>query len=107
MPGCAVDVQRLDVGYLSFSFHKMPPPFGVGALIAKEHLLTASAPFLYGGDMIADGQVFPDRVTYNALPWKFAAGTPDILGTIVSGQALRMMSRSPWPGAIPCTWPGH
>lgn len=40
--------------------------------------------------MIAEGQVFPDRVGYNALPWKYAAGTPDILGTIVSAQALRL-----------------
>ncbi len=90
VPGSAVDVQQLDVDYLSFSFHKMLAPFGVGALIVKEHLLAASAPFLYGGDMIAEGQVFPDRVAYNVLPWKFAAGTPDVLGTIVSGQALRM-----------------
>jgi selenocysteine lyase/cysteine desulfurase len=49
-------------------------------------------PFLYGGDMIAEGQVFPDRVGYNCLPWKYAAGTPNILGTIVSAQALRLLA---------------
>lgn len=91
VPGTFVDVQALDVDYLSFSFHKMLAPFGVGVLYAKEHLLRSSLPFLYGGDMIAEGRVFPDHVDYNALPWKFAAGTPNILGTIVSAQALRIM----------------
>jgi cysteine desulfurase / selenocysteine lyase len=41
--------------------------------------------------MIAEGQVFPDRVGYNALPWKYAAGTPNILGAIVSAQAVRLL----------------
>ena len=91
VPGTFVDVQALDVDYLSFSFHKMLAPFGVGVLYGKEHLLRSSLPFLYGGDMIAEGGVFPDRVDYNDLPWKFAAGTPNILGTIVSAQALRIL----------------
>ena len=77
--------------FLSFSFHKMLAPFGVGALIAKEHLLNASLPFLYGGDMIAEGRVSADHVEYNELPWKYAAGTPNILGTIVGAQALRLL----------------
>jgi cysteine desulfurase/selenocysteine lyase len=91
VPGTPVDVQALDVDYLAFSFHKMLAPFGVGVLYAKPHLLAASRPFLYGGDMIAEGQVFPDRVEYGDLPWKHAAGTPNILGTIVSAQALRLL----------------
>ena len=91
VPGNFIDVQALDVDYLSFSFHKILAPFGVGVLYAKEHLLEASLPFLYGGDMIAEGQVFPEHVEYNALPWKFAAGTPNILGTIVSARALRAL----------------
>jgi cysteine desulfurase/selenocysteine lyase len=91
VPGTFVDVQALDVDYLAFSFHKMLAPFGVGVLYAKRHLLSDSLPFLYGGDMIAEGQVYPDRVGYNALPWKFAAGTPNVLGTIVSAQALRLL----------------
>ena len=86
-----MDVQALGVDYLAFSFHKMLAPFGVGVLYAKEHLLASSLPFLYGGDMIAEGRVFPDRVDYNELPWKYAAGTPNILGTIVSAQALRLL----------------
>src|SRR5262249_59141190 len=89
--GSFTDVRALDVDYLAFSFHKMLAPFGVGVLYAKQHLLAASLPFLYGGDMIAEGRVFPDRVEYNALPWKYAAGTPNILGTIVSAQALRLL----------------
>jgi cysteine desulfurase/selenocysteine lyase len=91
VPGSFVDVQALDADYLAFSFHKLLAPFGVGVLYAKEHLLRSSLPFLYGGDMIAEGRVFPDRVDYNALPWKYAAGTPNILGAIISAQALRIL----------------
>jgi cysteine desulfurase/selenocysteine lyase len=91
VPGTFTDVTALDVDYLAFSGHKMLAPFGIGVLYAKEHLLASSLPFLYGGDMIAEGQVFPDRVEYNALPWKYAAGTPNILGAIVSAQALRLL----------------
>jgi cysteine desulfurase/selenocysteine lyase len=91
VPGSFVDVQALDVDYLAFSFHKLLAPFGVGVLYGKEHLLASSLPFLYGGDMIAEGRVSPDSVEYNSLPWKYAAGTPNILGTIVSAQALRIL----------------
>jgi len=91
VPGSFIDVQALGVDYLAFSFHKMLAPFGVGALYAREHLLRVSRPFLYGGDMIAEGRVFPELVEYNALPWKYAAGTPNILGAIVSAQALRIL----------------
>ena len=91
VPSSYVDVQALDLDYLSFSFHKMLAPFGVGMLYAKEHLLETSRPFMYGGDMIAEGRVFPDLVEYNALPWKFAAGTPNILGTIISAEAMRIL----------------
>jgi cysteine desulfurase/selenocysteine lyase len=79
------------VGRLAFSFHKMLAPFGVGVLYGRERLLRSLRPFLYGGDMIAEGRVTPERVEYNALPWKYAAGTPNILGTIVSAQALRLL----------------
>jgi cysteine desulfurase/selenocysteine lyase len=91
VPTTAVDVTRTDVDYLAFSCHKLLAPFGVGVLYAKEDLLSRARPFLYGGDMIAEGQVFPDAVSYNQLPWKYAAGTPNILGAIVSGQALRLL----------------
>jgi len=91
VPGNLIDFGTLGADYLVFSFHKMLAPFGVGVLVARESLLEASLPFLYGGDMIAERQVFSDRVAYNALPWKYAAGTPNILGTIVSAQALRLL----------------
>jgi cysteine desulfurase/selenocysteine lyase len=91
VPGSYVDVQHLGADYLAFSFHKMLAPFGTGVLYAREHLLAGALPFLYGGDMIAEGRVFPHHVDYNALPWKYAAGTPNILGTIISAQALRLL----------------
>jgi cysteine desulfurase/selenocysteine lyase len=84
-------VQALDVDFLSFSFHKLLAPFGVGVLYGKRKLLESMPPCLYGGDMIAPGGVTPEHVEYNELPWKFAAGTPNILGTIVSAQALRLL----------------
>jgi cysteine desulfurase / selenocysteine lyase len=91
VPGSFTDVRALEVDFLAFSFHKLLAPFGVGVLYGRQHLLEGMLPFLYGGDMIAEGQVFPDRVGYNVLPWKYAAGTPNILGTIVSGQAVRLL----------------
>jgi cysteine desulfurase/selenocysteine lyase len=91
VPSSPVDVRRLDVDYLAFSCHKLLAPFGVGVLYAKERLLADGRPFLYGGDMIAEGQVSPERVAYNELPWKYAAGTPNILGVIASAQALRLL----------------
>jgi cysteine desulfurase/selenocysteine lyase len=77
------------VDYLAFSFHKFYAPFGVGVLYTRERLAEESLPFLYGGDMIAPGAVSPEYVGYHELPWKFAAGTPNILGVIASAQALR------------------
>jgi len=62
VPGSFTDVQALGADYLAFSFHKMLAPFGVGVLYTREQLLAASLPFLYGGDMIAEGRVFPERV---------------------------------------------
>jgi cysteine desulfurase/selenocysteine lyase len=90
-PTSAIDVQALDVDYLAFSFHKMLAPFGVGVLYAKEEHLASSLPFLYGGDMVAEGGVTPETVAWNDLPWKYTAGTPNILGTILSAQALRLL----------------
>jgi cysteine desulfurase / selenocysteine lyase len=91
VPNKFIDVQDLDVDFLVWSFHKMLAPFGVGALYAKENILNSMRPFLYGGDMIADGMVSPEKVEYNSLPWKFAAGTPNILGAILSAQAIRLL----------------
>jgi cysteine desulfurase/selenocysteine lyase len=92
VPGSHVDVTALDVDYLAFSMHKMLAPFGIGVLYARPSLARRSLPFLYGGDMIAEGQVHPHAVAYNVLPWKYSAGTPNILGAIVSAQAMRLLT---------------
>ena len=103
-PTSVIDVAALDVDYLAFSFHKVLAPFGVGVLYARESLLERSLPFLYGGDMIAEGKVSPERVEYNELPWKYVAGTPNVLGVIASAQALRLLvdlaldPAAPWFG---------
>ncbi|MBU0637158.1 MAG: aminotransferase class V-fold PLP-dependent enzyme [Patescibacteria group bacterium] len=91
VPHLFVNVDELGVDFLVWSFHKMLAPFGVGALYAREELLVKMRPFLYGGDMIAEGKVSSERVDYNSLPWKFTAGTPNILGTILSAQAIRLL----------------
>jgi cysteine desulfurase/selenocysteine lyase len=91
VPGTCTDVAALGADYLAFSFHKMLAPFGIGVLYARPRLLRTALPFLYGGDMIAEGQVFGDHVGYGALPWKYSAGTPNILGAIVSARALRLL----------------
>ncbi|MFA6215770.1 MAG: aminotransferase class V-fold PLP-dependent enzyme [Patescibacteria group bacterium] len=91
VPNVFIDVKDLGVDFLAWSFHKMMAPFGVGALYAREELLEKMRPFLYGGDMIAEGMVSPEKVDYNFLPWKFTAGTPNILGTILSAQAIRLL----------------
>ena len=91
VPGSFIDVQALDVDYLSFSFHKMLAPFGVGCWSPRSICWRRPCPSSIGGDMVAEGRVFEGSVGYNALPWKYAAGTPNILGSIVSAQALRLL----------------
>lgn len=91
VPNTFVDVVDLEADFLVWSFHKMLAPFGVGALYAREKLLLEMRPFLYGGDMVAEGQVSPEKVGYNSLPWKFTAGTPNILGTILSAEAVKLL----------------
>lgn len=91
VPHAYINVASLGIDYLAWSFHKMLAPFGVGVLYAKEDLLTNMKPFLYGGDMIAEGKVTPEKVEYNKLPWKFTAGTPNILGTILAANAIKLL----------------
>jgi len=90
-PNMYIDVKKLGVDFFAWSYHKMLAPFGVGTLYARDELLEKMRPFLYGGDMIAEGMVSPEKVEYNSLPWKFTAGTPNILGTILSAQAIRLI----------------
>jgi len=81
-----VDVQALDCDFYAFSAHKMYGPTGVGALYGKTALLEAMPPWQGGGDMIAS--VSFEKTTYNTLPWKFEAGTPNIAGVVGFGAAV-------------------
>ena len=86
VPHLAIDVQDLDCDFYAFSGHKVYGPTGIGVLYGKEALLEAMPPYEGGGDMILS--VTFEKTTYNALPYKFEAGTPDIAGVIGLGAAL-------------------
>ncbi len=82
----AVDVQALDCDFYAFSGHKVYAPTGIGVLYGRESLLDAMPPWQGGGDMILSVGI--DSSTYNELPWKFEAGTPNISGAVGLGAAL-------------------
>jgi len=86
-PHMAVDVQDLDVDFYTFSGHKVFGPTGVGILYGKEAWLDRLPPYQGGGDMI--DKVTLEKTTYNVLPHKFEAGTPNIAGVIGLGEALK------------------
>jgi cysteine desulfurase / selenocysteine lyase len=90
VPHIAVDVRELDCDFYAFSAHKVYGPTGTGVLYGKEALLDAMPPYQGGGDMILS--VSFEKTTYNALPYKFEAGTPNIEGVIGMGAALDYVS---------------
>ncbi len=90
-PHLAVDVQDLDCDFYAFSGHKIYGPTGIGVLIGKTELLDAMPPYQGGGEMIRRVS-FEEGTTYNDLPHKFEAGTPDIAGAIGLGAALEYLS---------------
>ncbi|NRA52465.1 MAG: cysteine desulfurase [Phaeodactylibacter sp.] len=87
VPHTKVDVQALDADFYSFSGHKMFGPKGIGVLYGKEKWLEQMPPYHGGGEMIKT--VTFEKTTYNELPHKFEAGTPDISGVIGLGQAIQ------------------
>jgi cysteine desulfurase/selenocysteine lyase len=82
-----LDVQALDCDFLVFSSHKMYGPTGVGVLYGKENRLDKLPPYQGGGEMIAN--VTFEKTTFNELPFKFEAGTPDYVGSTALGEAIR------------------
>lgn len=86
VPHKKVDVKRLDIDFLAFSGHKMLGPTGIGVLYGKEKILERMKPFMKGGDMIKE--VTRESATWNDLPYKFEAGTPNIAGAIGFGAAI-------------------
>jgi cysteine desulfurase / selenocysteine lyase len=86
IPHMSVDVQALDCDFYTFSGHKVYGPTGIGVLYGKAALLEAMPPYQGGGDMISS--VTFEKTTYNKLPYKFEAGTPDIAGVIGLGAAI-------------------
>jgi cysteine desulfurase/selenocysteine lyase len=90
-PRMPVDVRALGVDFYAFSSHKIYGPSGVGVLYGREALLDAMPPYQGGGDMIRS--VTFEKTTWNALPYKFEAGTPNIAGGIAFGTALDYVTR--------------
>lgn len=81
-----VDVQDLDCDFFAFSGHKMLGPTGIGVLYGKMKLLEDMPPYMGGGDMISS--VSFEKTTYNEVPYKFEAGTPNVEGVIALGAAM-------------------
>ena len=90
IPHIQVDVQDLDVDFFAFSGHKVYGPTGVGVLYGKEEWLDKLPPYQGGGEMIQS--VSFEKTTFNELPFKFEAGTPDYIGTTGLAKALDYVS---------------
>jgi cysteine desulfurase/selenocysteine lyase len=91
VPHLKVDLQKLDCDFFAFSAHKMLGPTGVGVLWARKELLQNMTPFNGGGDMIRE--VHKYETTWNDLPYKFEAGTPNIADVIGFGAAIDYLDR--------------
>jgi cysteine desulfurase/selenocysteine lyase len=95
VPHMVVDVQDLGVDFLAFSGHKMLGPTGIGVLHGKKELLEKMPPFEGGGEMIHEVEFSQGsgrcNVSFNDLPWKFEAGTPNIAGAVGLGAAVKYL----------------
>ncbi|MGA2187779.1 MAG: cysteine desulfurase [Steroidobacteraceae bacterium] len=97
VPHLPVDVQDLDCDFYAFSAHKLFGPTGIGVLYGRESRLERMPPWQGGGDMIL--AVSFGKTTYNALPYKFEAGTPNISGAIGLGAAIAYLGAMDLDGA--------
>ncbi len=86
-----IDVQELDCDFFAISSHKVYGPTGIGVLYGKRELLEAMPPFMGGGEMIKD--VTFEKTTWNELPYKFEAGTPNIADTVALKAAIDFVQR--------------
>jgi cysteine desulfurase/selenocysteine lyase len=86
-----LDVAAINADFVAFSGHKMLAPTGIGALFAKKSLLEKMKPFMKGGDMIKE--VTTESATWNDVPYKFEAGTPNVAGAIGFGAAIDYINR--------------
>jgi cysteine desulfurase/selenocysteine lyase len=86
VPHAGVRLDSLGVDFLGFTGHKALGPMGVGVLAAREELLERMEPFLGGGEMIRDVDI--DRATWNDIPWRFEAGTPNVAEAVGLGAAV-------------------
>ncbi|MEI6554725.1 MAG: cysteine desulfurase [Paludibacter sp.] len=91
VPHIPVNVQELDADFYVFSAHKIYGPTGIGALYGKDKWLNAIPPYQGGGEMIQT--VTFEKTTYNELPFKFEAGTPDYIGSTALAEALRYVQK--------------
>ncbi|MBO7203114.1 MAG: cysteine desulfurase [Paludibacteraceae bacterium] len=89
-PHISIDVQDLDCDFFAFSGHKIYGPTGIGILYGKESLLNSLPPYMGGGEMIE--KVSFSGTTFNELPYKYEAGTPDYVGSTALAAALRFVS---------------
>lgn len=93
-----VDVQELDADFYAFSGHKIYAPTGIGVLYGKEKWLEQIPPYQGGGEMIAS--VSFEKTTFNELPYKFEAGTPDFIGSTALAEAIRYLQSLDWEEII-------
>ncbi|UCF45572.1 MAG: cysteine desulfurase [Candidatus Bathyarchaeota archaeon] len=97
VPHVRVDVKDLEMDFLAFSGHKMLGPTGIGVLYGKKELFEKMGPFQGGGEMIKEVSFSQAReqckITWNDIPWKFEAGTPNICGGIALMEAVKYLER--------------
>ncbi len=93
-----VDVRDLDVDFYAFSGHKLYAPTGIGVLYGKREWLDKLPPYQGGGEMIE--KVTFEKTTYNTLPYKFEAGTPDFIGSVGFAQAIKYLNANNFDALI-------